>query len=243
MIYIFGDSFSTPNPNPNINWAWPNALPKALESDVVNVSVAASGLEYTFGQFEKYRKKFKSKDIIIITLTAESRTYFFPDRPRVSKIDSENISREEKLAVEYFMKYLENLDNIRVNTLNFLHAVKDISLEKDLHTIVLHGFNNSHYNDTQDPTRFHGIHVSQGNMFNYICQAECANDFIYQQVMGPNGDIRFNHMCKANHIILTNKLISNIRHNTPIDLRQGFELNIIDDAMLFQLNNTNCSNW
>ena len=241
MIYIFGDSFSTPSTN--INWAWPNALPKALESDVVNVSVSASGLEYTFGQFEKYRKKFKSKDIIIIVLTAESRTYFFPDRSCVSKIDSENISREEKLAVKYFLKYLDNPDNIRVNTLNFLHAVKDISLEKDLHTIVLHGFNNSHYNDTQDPTRFHGIHVSQGNMFEYICQAECANDFVSRQVVNPNGDIRLNHMCKVNHIILTNKLISNIRHNTPIDLRRDFELNIIDNAMLFQLNNTDPSDW
>lgn len=243
MIYIFGDSFS--EPFDNIKWAWTNLITTNLQQEILNFSLSASGLEYSYCRFEDSRTKFLENDIVIIVLTLESRTFFSVTNPENSQITRGKLSKEEKIAYEYYLKYLENPLSNKLNILNFLHHLKDVTLEKNLHSIVLHGFPNSNHNEINDFQRFNNLYISEGNLLDDVAMVECENFQLYERVMNYNGigDLRPNHMTKSNHYILSQKILKNIKQKTPINLKTEFYQKILNDRMLNHMITNNCDDW
>ena len=231
MLYVFGDSFVEDYRFPD--WTWAKSISKSLNIDYRNFAQGATSLDYTYGEFERQHGNFVPGDILIVGITNEDRFNFFPDRRYLSTLwafdnHMHRYLPEEKTAVEYYLKYLDNPADKSRHLINFLHNVQDITVRKSLRTVVIQTMGLMDYtNSLLYADRFDKLYIATGTLHD-ISRSELANDLNYDISHDKNGvDMRHNHMCKSNHQILSNKIIKHLTDREPIDLTVGFNKKII----------------
>ena len=231
MLYFFGDSFVQNRAFPY--WAWTKSIGKTLGIEYKNLAQGATSLEYTYGEFELHHQKFVPGDILIVGITNEDRFNFFPDRQRLSTLWAFDAKMhrylpEEKTAVEYYLKYLYNPANQSRHLINFLHNVQDVTKRKSLRTIIIQTLGLSNYtNSLLYPGRFDKLYIATGTLHS-ISMSELAVGQNSDISHDKNGiDMRYNHLCKSNHDILSGKILKHLTDNDPIDLTVGFNKKII----------------
>ena len=229
MLYTFGDSFVATPSDVKPDWAWSSLVASTLNTTEVVLGVHASSSQYAFNKFEEYIDKFIEGDIVIIILTLEQKANFFSDRPKLN-VDWQfqpnigNYTTEEKLAVELYYKHLYNVDNVIVNTTNFLQSVQEVTVRKQLKTFVFFSFRTSFIINQE---RFPNIRFSVGNLWNeQIKEISDKSLFDFLSHYRFFNDSRVLHFTKDNHRIIANKILSSIYNNDLIDFTIGLNQNV-----------------
>ena len=133
-----------------------------------------------------------------------------------------NMSLEEKTALKYYAKYLDNPIMSRVffeNTCNSLHYH---TIKNNLNLLLLPGFESG-----TDGFPINGKYSVDGSLF-YIGMKEVKGksiiswqNFISKTHKGQ--DPRNGHLSYENHIILSKKISNTFLNNEPLKLDQGFK--------------------
>lgn len=219
-LWLFGDSF-VQNSHTKGSWAqrvlerFPHLGPAS------DHAWCSSGLGYTYEKWEENREMFKPGDVAVIGLTCPRRCYFFPDIPgwcyptSIDTMTGHDTSNEKKTAFELYFRYLRREEQERTNLVNFLHAVHDTNIR----AIVLPCFPETEEIVEQVRHRFPGITIAKGNLHE-VARAEISEGLDYPTLDSP--DRRNNHICRTNHVVLANKIISAMETSKSPDLREGF---------------------
>jgi hypothetical protein len=229
MLYTFGDSFIATRSNMKPDWSWTSLIATTYNTIEVPFGVHASSSQYTFNKFEENRDKFVKDDIVIIMLTLENKSNFFSDRPKLAidwafEVNDDPFIEQEKIAVEMYYKYLYNIDNVVVNTMNFLQSVEDVTIRKQLKTFVFTGFINS-FHPTKE--RFPNIRFANGNLWDeQIKEISDKSLFNFLDYYKFTNDPRLLHFTKDNHKIIADKIIASIQNNDSIDFTIGLKQNV-----------------
>lgn len=235
MLYIFGDSFSTPHkhkdevigPNGRVSFtplekSWTAIVNESLNggNNYVNESVLGCSNEYIFHKLSETEPSFNGGDYVIIQLTSFYREWFFQDKPHmanylISKFTpGVHVTKEESKALEMYKRYLYSEHRL------FLHynAIYDaitlrtiLYAEKGIRCLILPGF--------------HDVSGVNGNMFE-ASKLEFDCDETANTYYNKTGDLRFNHFSEVNHKILANKVIDFFNTGKTIDLTTGFKTGI-----------------
>jgi hypothetical protein len=229
MLYTFGDSFVATRYGEKPDWAWSSLVATAFNTNEIALGIHASSSQYTFNKFEEYTDKFIEGDIVVIVLTLEQKSNFFSDRPKLNidwqfQPNIDTYTTEEKLAVELYYKHLYNVDNVIVNTTNFLQSVQEVTVRKQLKTFVFFGFRNSFAINQE---RFPNIRFANGNLWSeQIKEISDKSLFDFLSYHKFFNDSRLLHFTKDNHRIIADKILSSIYNNDLIDFTIGLNQNI-----------------
>ena len=225
-IWTFGDSFirhtKISKYFAHLEDAWVENIKRRLNQTLVSNAKPLFTLEHVYDNFYKHRNEYQTNDIIIVTLTNIERRWYWRNYP----LQILQMTNEEKEATEMHHELL-NQDVYQTYILNFLHNLNYISKKHNLHTIVLPS-----YLETEEIVKpitqdFNAIHFSN----------ICLNTVSFKEFktnpweMGITEDLRLNHLCRSNHIILADKIVDNITNKTPINLSTNFEEGFIDDKL------------
>ncbi len=222
-LWIFGDSFSVGSTFKNeslwkyeSNWIDMLKAEYCPDHDIKNHSQFGVSNEFIFEQFGTIFSKIADGDICIIQTTSAARHWFFENDPALSNLGAthlDNYSKEQKKAIEYYLKYLQNdkLDDILYT--QFLYAVSYfLAARPNVQFLILPGFGDA-------------PHVT-GNLQN-ICEGEFNNaDVIPDFYKKHYWDPRLNHISYENHSILAKKIAEYFREGTKLDLTKDFVSNI-----------------
>jgi hypothetical protein len=227
MLYTFGDSFIKMFNTPE--WAYTSLIAKEFNTTEKSFGLISSSLEYTFHQFEQQRNNFVEGDIVIIALSLLDKTFFFNDRPALSHLwsfETETHTTEEKLAMEMYYKHLHNTDNSKINLLNFLHSVQEITRSKKLKTVIIKTLffdNNNIVNKERYPEL-----IIANDCFWELMKLEISNESLlsYLNLNKFANDSRVFHFSEPNHRIIADSIISAIKNNTEINLENVLLRNI-----------------
>jgi len=229
MLYTFGDSFIKMFNTPD--WAYTSLIAKEFNTTEKSFGLISSSLEYTFHQFEQQRNNFVEGDIVIIALSLLDKTFFFHDRPALSHLwsfETEQHTVEEKTAMEMYYKHLHNTENIKINLLNFLHSVQEITRSKKLKTVILKTL----FFDADNivnKERFPELIIGN-DCFWELMKLEISQDSLlnYLDLHKFTKDARTFHFMEPNHRIIADSIISAIKNNTEINLENVLLRNIFD---------------
>lgn len=224
MIWTFGDSFSKHfKPSKyfrNLDDTWIERTATILGHKVTSNSKPLLTLEHIYYNFNNIRQKLQPEDIIIITVTNVDRRWFWKDTPLKILF----LNEIEQNAVN---KYKEFNDVQDIYFTNFLYNLNHITKKLNLHTIVLPCFPDGEQLVNSIKDNYDAIHF--GNIaLGLVSGQEFKNDLDFSNLFK---DDRVNHFCRDNHIILSDKVIENIKNKTPIDLTTGFKQNFYDDSI------------
>lgn len=227
-IWTFGDSFS--KHFEHLPDSWVERTARILEQDVKSFSKPLSTLEYTFFKFNEERNNIQDNDILIITITTLIRRWFLKDQPfRVLDLTQEQVE-----AFEYYMKYLRHFDEMhKIFLINFLYNVNDLSRKKNLHTIILPNFYDFDEIFMKLSPELTHLHIARGRI-GIISDHEFKPEIVSMSGVDwfMKSDIRFNHLMKSNHKILSDKVIDNIRNHTVIDITKDIIQGVLDNRLL-----------
>lgn len=218
-LWCFGDSFVEPGFFDPID-TWAQQVSNQLNCDICNYGLGATSLEYMYTKFNNVVNKIQPNDYVIIVLTDPSRKYFFPNHPKISlpslpNFSYEAITKTEKTALQRYFVHLANPMVYKVNLINFLYRVDQLSEKNNLKTIVFHAFDNTLFLKNY---QFPSLHIVP-EYLSMISFNECENrnyDKIIQDIF--TYDPRINHLCMSNHAILADKVVEYIEHDVPIVL-------------------------
>ena len=230
MLYTFGDSFvksiiDTPE------WAYTSLVAKEFNTLEKSFGLESSGLEYTFHQFEEQRNNFVEGDVIIITLSMIDKTYFFHDRPALSYLwsfETETHTEQEKTAIQMYYKHLHNTQNMKINLLNFLYSVQEITKRKQLKTVILKTL----FLDAENivnTERFPELIIAKDYFWDLMKEEISQSSLItYLNLNKFKNDARVFHFSAPNHRIIADSIISAIKYGTEINLQDVLLKNIFD---------------
>jgi len=226
-LWVFGDSFSRYFKSQPDTWVARTA--SVLGHNVKAYSRPVEPMEHLFYKFNENRNNFKEGDVIIFTLTNLDRRWFWRDQ--IFKVYYE-YSEEETSSVEQYQKYLNHFDELHLVYLtNFLYNLHTITKKLGIHTIVIANF--------MDYDRyFEGIHkkfplfyFGQGTM-GEASGKEWKRDLLSEinanMVWLERKDKRLNHFTRSNHILISDKIIDNVKNKTPINFREGLKFDFLD---------------
>lgn len=157
-LWVFGDSFDG-------NTKWADIIGNTLNTNVNNLSLSGTALEFTYQRFNYVRKKINNSDVVIICLTDFDRRWFFKEYPEWAKFDtSPTGNKKENKAIELFRKYLDHKEIHQTYLIDFLYNLYSITDEKNLHTIILSNHDNveSFINDNKH--LFPAFNIAQGKL-------------------------------------------------------------------------------
>lgn len=227
-IWTFGDSFS--KHFEHLPDSWVERTAKILHQDVKSFSKPLSTLEYTFFKFNEERNNIKKNDIVIITITTLVRRWFLKDQPfRVLDLTKEQIE-----SFENYMKYLRHFDEMhKIFLINFLYNVNDLSKKKNLHTIILPNFYDFDDIFMKITPELSNLHIARGRI-GIISDQEFRPEIVAMSGIDwfMKSDIRYNHLMKTNHRILSDKIVDNIKNKTTIDLTKDIIQGVLDNRLL-----------
>lgn len=228
-IWTFGDSFSRHFKQtkhfPSLSESWIEKLSCLTNHEIVSNSDPLLTLEHAFYNFNNLRSNFKEKDIIIVTITNIDRRWFFKKYPLKTLF----LSEDEQFAVEKYTKYFDNLLDIQTIYLtNFLYNLDNLTKKLNLHSIVIPSFYDGEIVINDIKHNFNSINFSNISL-GTVSYREFKNGFMLEDY---GKDIRVNHLCKDNHLILCNKIINNINNKTPLDFNSDFKQDFLDDELL-----------
>jgi hypothetical protein len=237
MLYIFGDSFSTPDDQKTdivnrfglvtyspLEKNWTSIVSEDLigTSDHVNLSVLGCSNEYIFHKLCDRSAYFKSGDCIIIQLTSFYREWLFEDKPHMGNFMTTkftpgvDISKEVVNALELYKKYLYSDHRLAIHYNAIIDAITlrtQLFAKQNVRCLIIPGF--------------HKISGVEGTLFDasnleFDCQ-KTAMDFYTN-----TADNRYNHFSEINHKVLANKVIEFFRDFKTVDLTTDFKTNIFD---------------
>lgn len=224
-IWSFGASFAHLVDNENEQWL--RIVANSLDTNLRSYALTGSSSDLIFEKFNHTRHLIKENDIVILSFAAMERRWFIHERPdRAQIFSSLDDDKKENNAIKNYRKYLDNTIVPEIYILNFLYNLHSLTKKLNLHTILLITFPD--LITTINNVYFPLFNISKGLLYNVSFNEIVENDHkalasIY------NNDLRLNHLCKSNHIILANKIIKNIKEKTPIDLTQDFIKNILNE--------------
>jgi hypothetical protein len=215
--------FNTPE------WAYTSLIAKEFNTTEKSFGVISSSLEYTFYQFEQQRNNFVEGDIVIIALSLLDKTFFFNDRPELSQMwsfETEEHTVEEKTAMEMYYNHLHNSKNIKINLINFLHSVQEVTQRKRLKTVILKTL----FFDTDNivnKERYPELIIAN-DCFWELMKVEISQESLlsYLNLHKFTNDARTFHFMEPNHKIIADSIISAIKYNTEINLENVLLRNI-----------------
>jgi|TARA_B110000977_G_C11046419_1_gene480711 hypothetical protein len=238
MLYVFGDSFAVDiqhmdesnrvrelNKLPqfqSLNNNWVNLVSNKLTGTVTHNNYAMAGCsnEYIFHTLMQHKDKFKSNDCVIVVLTDCNRRWFVEQYPEFANwtncdFDLKAITKNQNNAIQQYGKYLDNelaskaiYDAIFWATVNVAQQVASNNTK----FLIIPGF--------------HSIQGIQGTLVE-VTAAEFDNNKTLNQYYKKTSDDRWNHLSKANHKILADKVIDFFNDtNHDINLNHGFIENI-----------------
>ena len=228
-MWVFGDSFSRHfKYHPD---TWVERTANALDQEVKSFSRPVIPLEHIFFKFNEERNNIKANDIVIYTLTNIDRRWFFRDK--IFKVFYE-YDKDEQQALNYYQRFLSNFEDMhKVYLANFLYNLHDLTKKLNLHTLVIANFN--HYDRflediSKDLPAFHFPLGTLGIASNNEWKPEIFRNADVEWFMKQ--DRRLNHFTRSNHIIISDKVIDNIKNKKFIDFTQGMKTGFLDDDML-----------
>lgn len=238
-LYVVGDSFSyhfrceeySKNIHAQNAPLWHRRIASMLGVQYLkNYSVAGVSQDYIFQQLDKeVFPNITQDDYLIIVPTDRSRFWFFQDDPGLSNFSSvagtgsigikKYIQEEEKQnSVLGFISHIqrEELDTLW-NTWRFgwlSYKVKNLRPP-----LILQGFDNDNLSEVWENLNF-----SKGSL-SKVQQKECneGDPFVWWK----GKDLRYNHLCISNHIILADKIYDFFVNDNVVDLNIGFCKNIL----------------
>ena len=224
-LWIYGDSYAAGfNGEP---WFWTNKVADSLNTNIHNHGIAGSGLESMYGLFQQYIDGYQQNDIIVFCLTQFHRQNFIPEYPQISIAPSldnvfitpAEIKKKYKKAFQLFTDVLYSETNAKVNFTNFLFCLEYLAVTRGVKIICLPCFADVQTYLETVKHQFPSIYFAEGNLFN-ISENECIQKEMTSFFYGF--EVRANHMCKRNHLVLADKILSHINSNNNIDLTEGF---------------------
>jgi hypothetical protein len=228
-MWVFGDSFSRHFKYQPETWV--ERTSKIIGQEVKAFSRPVVPLEHIFYKFNEKRNDIKTNDIIIYTLTNLDRRWFWKNQ--LFKVFYEWDENETR-AVNYYQRFLTNFNDVHeVYLINFLYNLHALTKKLNLHTIVIANFSDYDMLLEDASKKFPLFHFSKGPL-------SIAADLEWKKEVFRNADVewfmrqdkRLNHFTKANHILISDKIIDNIKNKTSINFTQGLKTNFLDDDML-----------
>jgi hypothetical protein len=243
-IWFFGDSFVAANNHFLKAKSWTKTVQEAFpEYDSENLALIASSLDYLYYTYEQKRKKFKSGDIVIMSLTNIERlflrqhkesAYKFLQNGRITSPLAPKGKLLERLPEDhpwytYFADDLFNPEAHQANVNLFLNSLQYDAMTKGIKIIVL-PIAHFHFIDREDKDSITiGKTTKSGNLtivygkemqdkFNHI-----KSLFFQHEECRTYDNTLANHLTPRNNEILANKVIRNIKTDEPIDLSTEWE--------------------
>ena len=129
---------------------------------------------------------------------------------------------DEYLALKYYFACFTDIhiQKMRVNLYNFLHSVDSLAKVCKKKFIVVDAVLNS----VIDNSRYYNLIISNGKLLS-VSQKECNGIDLQNKII--TNERRPNHLCASNHAILADKIVACITTNSPLDLTDTFNQNII----------------
>lgn len=226
-IWVFGASGSAMIDN--VPDQWMQKAASLLNTDVKSLAIFGASLEYNYQKFNQIRNKIKENDVIVLYIPGFERRWLFKDRPGDTVILEINASHEENKAIEQYIRYLDHPEIHETYLLNFLCNVNNLTKKLNLKTILLNPFIDLENFILSKTNLFPYIHVVEGQMVYVTCDEYKSG--LLRQTGSTRGipilenDLRLNHMCRSNHLILAEKIYNYVKNNIPIDLT-GFKEDI-----------------
>ena len=225
-LWVFGDSYAIPyqdNLESRVHWQF--SLMKHLNCDGVK-TFAQFGApnEWIYNQFTEQLNEITPTDFVIFVSTQINRRWFFPDNVGssnfgVSHSDLADLSNEQKIALKYYMTYLDNPVMSFINFECLCNSIHRVSEKNKINLLILPGFEQKGY-------PISGRYQVSGSLFD-ICVNEVKGkdldswtNFISNIHKGR--DPRVGHLSQDNHEILADKLAATFLKNKILNLEQGF---------------------
>jgi hypothetical protein len=247
-IWFLGDSYVANATGPWLEKtygakSWTKILTEAFpEYTNENIAIAGSSLDFLYYTYEQRRKRFKSGDIVIMSLTNIERLFLRQDKESAyrflqnGKITSPFTPKEKvKHLLEdhpwytYFADDLFNPETHQAKLNLFLNSLQYDAMTKGIKIIAL-PIVHFPFLDTEDKD-----HITLGKTKKDMYLFAVSN----KQLETKFNHIKFlfwqheecrtydktlsNHLTPRNNEILANKVIRNIKTNEPIDLTTEWE--------------------
>ena len=233
-VWIFGDSFAhlIDNTLMESHNQWEFQIANRLNQPLRCFGDGGTSLDFTYEKFNSVRDEIQENDILIIALTDLDRRWFFRDRPTESCVWAKDKFKNNNNEFEAFKKYalyLNHREIYKTYLIDFLYNVSFLTMEKNLHTIILPCFSDTFNIIEGKKTNFPLFNIPNNFLFE-ISNSEFTENFLKLGGMLLLGsqDLRLNHFIKSNHDVLADKLYNNIINKIPLDFTQGFIKNIVD---------------
>lgn len=230
-LWTFGGSYIKKERDKFLNQyndQWIQIVAHETNSNLNCCCLGGSSIDWIYKKFIDNYNNIQENDIVIVTFTAIDRRWLFKDHPDQAYCrESPNNNIEENKALKYYTLYLDNPIPYEYYLLNFLHMLNLLTEKKNLHTILLtcsSDTENFLFNRIDD---FKFLNIALGNLLNISFKEYDLDTRENLDILAS--EFLTNHMLASNHRILANKIISNIQHNTLIDLNIGFKENLINN--------------
>lgn len=226
-VWIFGASGSAMMENTPDQWM--QKLAQLLHTDVKSLAILGASLDFNYQKFQQIRHLIKTNDVIVLYMPGFERRWFFKDRPSDTVMLEINTTDDEEKAIENYIRYLDNPEHHELYLLNFLCNVNHITKKLMLKSIMLNPFVDLENFIEKNKSLFPNIHIAKGQMVYVTCDEYKSG--LLKRLGSTRGidilenDLRLNHMCRTNHIILANKIFNYVTNNDPVII-EGFEQDI-----------------
>jgi hypothetical protein len=239
MLYIFGDSFSSPDaqkdkvvgPNGIVNFFpleknWTSIVSESFTSDsnYINDSVLGCSNEYIFHTLRQRESSFKSGDRVIVQLTSYFREWLFEDKPSMGNflnakfVPGVHVTREQAKALEMYKQYLYSDHRLVIHYNAILDAITfrtRLYALQNIQCLILPGF--------------HNITGVKGTLFKTSNSEFTWYDETSVTYRTTINDLRFNHFSEINHKILADKVINFFNTGETVDLTTDFKTGIYSE--------------
>lgn len=224
-LWIFGDSYAVSHKGDYTDH-WASSLAQKLDCRKLEIQAHnGAANEWIFFQFREHLTQISSDDYVVFISTQVNRRWFFTDdvgssNYAIKNLNTNNLSNEKKVALKYYMTYL---DNDLMNSIifdNMCNAVHYISEKNNLNLLILPGFEERGY-------PISGKYTVIGSLFD-VCVNEINgkhvdywSDFISKTHKGL--DPRVGHLSWDNHNTLSEKIADTFLERKVLNLEQGFK--------------------
>jgi hypothetical protein len=244
-LYIVGDSFSAASTTLTDNTpVWYKLLAEKLGvTQTINNSIIGAPQDFAWYSLQNWRDYVTPDDYLVVILTHPGRFWFIEDDPSTAKYD--NVNGYEKrfkpnvaTAIKMYIEYIQrpSLDTVWLeNRLGWL--AYNTHLCKWRKPLIIPAFTQ----DIQQAKEYPDIQFANGSLTDHVANPEIAippaifntdkefNSYIEKLDEVNNGvDVRHNHMCLTNHVILADKLFQSFTTNSVLDLTTGFKTEIFN---------------
>lgn len=220
-LWIYGDSFAV---DWKVDWGWQRQVAALMDvGRVVNQACSGSSNEWSSMQFRDDDQQ--PGDIVVYFTTANSRQWFFRDRPHLSNLTSisdtpeaKELERTEPEKYRAVMDYWLHLQRDDIDLLRMQHMIDSIrvkQIERELHLQLIPSFSAD--------IEWTDLTPVKGDMTTDVCDREFANEQEMLLWYNQSIDTRANHMTLANHTVFARKLVQSLSERTQLDLTQGFD--------------------